>query len=83
MGIGLGEQEKAASVVSLNGIVANLAVTEFLAMVTGMREVHRYIVYYGMRSNVKVRTNPRKEDCFICGALANSREQANIFRYVG
>ncbi len=81
-GYGLGEQGKAASVVSLNGIVANLAVTEFWAMVTGLREVQRYIVYYGMRSSVKVRTNPRREDCFICSALANSREQANIFRYV-
>ena len=59
-GYGLGGQGKAASVVSLNGIVANLAVTEFSAMVTGLREVHRYIVYYGMQSSVKVRTNPRR-----------------------
>ena len=81
-GYGLGEQGKAASVVSLNGIVANLAVTEFLAMITGLREVHRYVVYYGMRSNVKVRTNLRRENCFICIALANSRERANIFRYI-
>ena len=82
MGYGLGEAGQAASVVSLNGVVANLAVTEFLAMVTGLREVHRYIVYSAMRSRVTVRTNPRKEGCYICGAVANSREQADIFRYI-
>jgi molybdopterin/thiamine biosynthesis adenylyltransferase len=81
-GYGLGEQDKAASVVSLNGIIANLAVMEFLAMVTGLREVQRYLVYYGMRGIVKARTNPCREDCFICKVLACSRERANIFRYL-
>src|SRR3989344_4723028 len=35
------------SVVSINGVVASLAVTEFMLMETGVREPRRLLVYYG------------------------------------
>ncbi len=80
-GYGLGEDAPAPAVVTLNGVVANLAVTEFLALTTGIRPPHRHLTYYALRGKVNVRTDSRREDCFVCGYLAGMREQANIFRY--
>jgi threonine dehydrogenase-like Zn-dependent dehydrogenase len=85
-GYGLGEDEPAPSVVSLNGVIANIAVTEFLMMVTGLREPNRHVTYYGLRGNaqnlVTLRADARRPDCFICGYLVGQGDRANIYRYV-
>lgn len=80
-GYGLGDEVKAPSVISLNGVVANLAVTEFLAMITGIRDPHRHLTYYGLRGKMNIRQDQHRDDCYTCGYLVGSREQANIFRY--
>src|SRR5439155_15358409 len=56
-GYGLGETVPAPAVVSLNGVLANLAVTEFSLWRTGSREPHRHRMYCGFRSRVLLRTN--------------------------
>lgn len=79
------EEKDAASVVSLNGVIANLAVTEFLTMVTGLREPNRLLTYYGEREEkniVNSRNYESKKDCYYCNYLVGKREDANIFRYV-
>jgi molybdopterin-synthase adenylyltransferase len=81
-GYGLSDRMPSPSVVSLNGVIANIAVTEFLVMTTGIREPNRCLVYHGLRGNVNLRTDSRRDDCFTCGYLAGTRDQANIFRYV-
>lgn len=81
-GYGLGEEAPAPSVVSLNGVVANLAITEFLCMTTGIREPNRHLTYHALRGNVNIRQDKRRDNCYTCGYLAGSRERANIFRYV-
>lgn len=80
-GYGLGERGTAPAVVSLNGIIANLAVTEFLVMTTGIRDPKRYLVYYGLRGKVNAREDLRRPDCYVCGYLVGSREKANLHRY--
>jgi molybdopterin/thiamine biosynthesis adenylyltransferase len=80
-GYGLGNDNPDPSVVSLNGVVANLAITEFLFMVTGIREPLRHITYYGLRGRVNVRDDRRREECYTCGYLVGSSDQSNIFRY--
>ena len=35
------------SVVSLNGVIASLAVMEFMVSITGMRDPTRYVIYHG------------------------------------
>lgn len=80
-GYGLGDQGPALSVVSLNGIVANLAVTEYMVMIAGLRDPNRYLHYRGSRGVVLQRTVERRVDCFTCGYLAGTAERANIFRY--
>jgi len=81
-GYGLGDEGQAASVVSLNGVIANLAITEFLFMVTGIREPNRHFTYYGLRGIVNTRQDKRRDDCYTCGYLTRTGDQANIFRYL-
>lgn len=81
-GYGLGNELPAPAVFPLNGIIANLAVTEFLVMVTGIREPERFLTYKGMRGVVTTRSDKRKPDCFTCGFLRGLRDRANIWRYL-
>lgn len=81
-GYGLGDDAPAPAVVSLNGVIANVGVTELLAMLTGIREPNRHVTYYGLRGNVQnlatLRADARRSDCFICAYLVGLRERANI-----
>jgi molybdopterin/thiamine biosynthesis adenylyltransferase len=57
------------SVVSLNGVVASLGVTEFINLVCGIRKVNTY-VYYDMQSNniiTEVLSAEEDKSCLICG----------------
>ena len=57
------------SVISLNGTIASLAVTEFLNLITGIREVNTYITYDMQSNNVIAQTlqAERDESCPVCG----------------
>ena len=81
-GYGLGRRAPAASVISLNGVIANIAITEFLVTVTGIREPNRHLTYYGIRGVVNSRNDRRRDDCYVCGYVAGKGDQANVFRYV-
>lgn len=79
---GIGNDGPAPSVFALNGILANLAVMEFIAMVTGMREPARHLTYKGDRGVVLRRDANRRSDCFTCACLRGQCEHANIWRYL-
>lgn len=81
-GYGLGEQAPSPSVISLNGVIANLGTTEFMFMVTGLEKPVKHSTYYGLRRRINIREDGRRPDCYICGYLAGKREKANIYRYV-
>ena len=80
-GYGLGPEFPAPSVVTLNGIIANLATTEFLVMVTGIREPNRKLTYRGMNGSVKVSTDQRKPGCYICEFLVGRGDAVDVGRY--
>jgi len=61
------------SVVSINGVIASLAVTEFLVWVTGLREPHGYLNYRGDRGTVGVRADPARGYCHYCMTLWGSK----------
>jgi len=82
LGYGLGNQIPNPSVISLNCIIAGLAATEFLMLVTGLREPNRRVTYKGMRGVFRESLDIKKDDCLICNSLAGKREQADIKRYV-
>lgn len=57
------------SVISLNGTIASLAVTEFLNLITGIREVNTYVTYDMQSNNVIAQTLQAEKDesCPVCG----------------
>jgi molybdopterin/thiamine biosynthesis adenylyltransferase len=81
-GYGLGEHFPAPAVVSLNGIIANIAVTEFLAMITGIRQPSRKRLYRGMRGIILENRDARRNDCYNCAYLVGQKSAANIHRYI-
>jgi molybdopterin/thiamine biosynthesis adenylyltransferase len=56
-------------VVSINGTVASLAVTEFIAFSTGLRPVNRHIAYYGNTSQIRFGGDAPAADCYYCRGL--------------
>lgn len=80
-GYGLGEDGESPSVVSLNGVIAGLAITEFVVSVTGIREPYDHLQYHGFRGRVNIRTDQRRQTCYTCGSLTGTGEKANILRY--
>jgi len=82
LGYGLGEKVPDPAVISLNGILAGLAVTEFLMLVTGLREPNRRVTYKGMRGVFRESLDEKRSNCYICHSLVGKREQADIKRYL-
>jgi molybdopterin/thiamine biosynthesis adenylyltransferase len=60
------------SVVSINGVVAALAVTEFVVWRTGLRQPKGYLNYRGDRGTVGVRADPPRDYCYYCMTLWGS-----------
>jgi len=81
-GYGLGGDTPAPSVCALNGIVANLAVMEFLAMVTKIRPLARCLTYRGMRSIVTTSTDLGAADCYTCKCLCGQGDKVNLSQYL-
>ena len=73
--------ETGPSVVSLNGVVASLAVTEFMAFVTGLRRPERLLRYHGHQGKVTVGVDPPAPDCYYCKSIYGLKEEAGVERY--
>lgn len=71
------------SVVSINGLVASLGVTEFMLMATGVpRQPKKILTYYGERGVV---TNPSKNldtDCYLCSCTRGAGLGADVQRHL-
>lgn len=70
------------SVVSINGVVASLAVTEFMLGVTGIRSPQRLLKYYGETGKVVVRADGPQPDCPCCKGIYGLGAEADVDRYV-
>ena len=68
------------AVMSLNGTVASLGVTEFLALVTGFRPSNHYAYYDMLDQRVGPRIVKRNPTCVVC-ALEGVAGSANLTRY--
>jgi molybdopterin-synthase adenylyltransferase len=67
--------EAGPSVVSVNGVVASLGVTEFMVMVTGMRKPFGHLVYRGDAGIVSRREDPAERSCYYCSVLWGSERR--------
>ena len=74
--------ETGPSVVSLNGVVASLGVTEFIAAVTGIRQPNGHLNYRGDRGTVGRREFKHTSDCYYCNEIKGRVESAGLERYI-
>lgn len=82
-GIGKGSLGQVGpSVVSINGVVASLATTEFMLAVTGMREPKRLLRYRGHMGGVSVGTEAPQSDCYYCKGIRGKGRAADVQRYL-
>jgi hypothetical protein len=70
------------SVVSVNGVVASLGVTEFMVAVTGLRPPKRLITYYGHMGRVTAPTEEPAPDCYYCKGIRGRGGAVDVERYV-
>lgn len=70
------------SVVSINGVVASLAVTEFMLGVTGIRTPKRLITYLGHMGTVIVKKEEPFPDCYYCKGVRGQGDAADVQRYL-
>jgi hypothetical protein len=64
-------------VVSVNGTVASLAITEYIALITGMRPVVRELTYYGHLNVLRRNGDEPPADCYYCAGLWGT-DAANV-----
>lgn len=73
---------KGPSVVSINGVIASLGVTEFMLMVTGIREPRRLLTYRGQLGIVAANTDRPNNNCYYCRGVRGLKDSAGIARYL-
>ncbi len=81
-GYGLGENSPAPSVCALNGVVANLAVMEFVAFATRLRPPERRLTYKGMRGVVTASNDHGAFDCYTCKCVCGLGDAASLSRFL-
>lgn len=70
------------SVVSINGVIASLAVTEFSVAVSGLRRPHTLLTYRADLGRVTVTGDAAPEDCYYCKEVYGSSDGADLDRYL-
>ncbi|MDE0068414.1 MAG: ThiF family adenylyltransferase [Caldilineaceae bacterium] len=83
-GIPLDDLGKAGpSVVSLNGVIASLGVTEFMLMATRLpRGSRKVLKYRGGQGVVTLAKDDPDPDCFYCSHTIGKGEDADVQRYI-
>ena len=76
--------EAGPSVVSINGVIASLGVTEFMLTATGVpRQPKNVLKYYGERGVVTTPTKNPDPDCYHCSGVRGKGDEADVQRYLG
>lgn len=73
--------EAGPSVVSLNGVVASLGVTEFMVAATGMRPPLTHLEYRGHMGTVAKQSDDAPGGCYYCENVRGQGDAAHIERY--
>ena len=71
------------SVVSINGVVASLGVTEFVITATGVpRQPRKVLKYYGERGVVTIPPKSPDPDCYHCSGIRGKGNEVGVQRYL-
>jgi len=74
--------ETGPAVVSLNGILASVAVTEFLVEVTGIRSAYLHLEYKGMMGILTRDSTLPNFDCYYCKTVRGQGSAADVEHYI-
>lgn len=74
--------ETGPSVVSINGIIASLAVIEFLVWATALRKPQKILTYRGNQSIVTINNKREIFDCYYCNVIRGKKDQSGVFEYI-
>jgi hypothetical protein len=69
------------AVVSINGVVASLAVTEFMVSVVNLRSPNRLMYYHGHRGIVTISGDKPNSDCYYCNYVRGRKEASGVDNY--
>ena len=70
------------SVVSINGTIVSLAVTEFMVAVTNLRDPRRLLTYKGSTGKVFASVDMPPADCYFCKGRWNLGATAHVEQYL-
>jgi hypothetical protein len=70
------------AVVTLNGVVASLATTEFMVAMTGLRLPAKLLQYYGHRGVVTLSKDAPHAACYYCKGVWGAGDKAGVARYI-
>ena len=70
------------SVVSINGVIASLAVTEFMVAVTGLRAPKPVLTWYAHMGRFSSPTEAPDPDCYYCKGIRGQGDAADVQRYI-
>lgn len=74
--------ERGPSVVSINAVVASLALTEFMKLCTGLEKPTQMLKYDGRLSRVTVSRDEPQVDCFYCHGIRGAGANADAERFL-
>ncbi len=74
-------EETGPSVVSINGVIASMAVTEFVLHTTGKRTAKTLLTYRGSRGIVNINSES-KDDCYYCNVIRGKGDEVNLKQYL-
>jgi len=69
------------AVVSLNGIIASIAVNEFLVLIANLRQPEVLLSYYGSKGIVTKRKCYPDKDCYYCNSVKGEKDKIDFKRY--
>lgn len=76
-----GEHVPAPAVISINGTVSSLAITMFMAIVTGIPSRARYLVYNALNSTLRNVRATRADNCYICSRSGSVARADSVSLY--
>ncbi|MBC8065592.1 MAG: ThiF family adenylyltransferase [Chlorobia bacterium] len=74
-------RQSGPSVVSLNGVVASIGVSEFMVAITGLRSPKQCTTYRADLGRITTAFTPPPGDCYTC-SLLGARDSAKVERFI-
>ena len=69
------------AVVSINGIISSIAITEFIFDVTKIRRANNQLIYYGSSGKVFTSNPEPNKDCYYCNVIRGNGDNVDLKRY--